>query len=137
MLALAGPGAVTSPADGYACHVSAEILSESRPWPRNAATDRLFSVWEQAARELDMELESEERGGLSDGNLLWHAVPTIDGLGPYGQNDHCSERSADGSKVPEFVEADSFVPKAALNATAIRILLDPAARPFAPQPIRF
>lgn len=132
LMALAGPGAVTSPADGYACHVAVEILSENRPWPRNPATDGLFSVWRQAASELDMELESEERGGLSDGNLLWHAVPTIDGLGPYGQNDHCSERSADGSKVPEFVEADSFVPKAALNVTAIRILLDPAPRDVRP-----
>ena len=126
------PGAVTSPANGYACHVAVEILSENRPWPRNPATDGLFSVWRQAASELDMELDSEERGGLSDGNLLWHAVPTIDGLGPYGQNDHCSERSADGSKVPEFVEADSFVPKAALNVTAIRILLDPAPRDVRP-----
>ena len=61
----------------------------------------------------------EERGGLSDANLIWDEVPTLDGLGPWGDNDHCSERSADGSKVPEFVEVSSFVPKAVLNVTAI------------------
>lgn len=123
LLGLAGPSWVSSPADGYCCQVAVEILSESRPWPRNAGTERLFSIWQQAGRELGMELEGEERGGLSDGNLLWHAVPTLDGLGPYGDHDHCSERSADGSKRPEFVEVSSFVPKAALNVEALFMLL--------------
>ena len=62
-----------------------------------------------------MLVNCEERGGLSDGNLIWDAVPTLDGLGPWGDNDHCSERSPDGSKLPEFVEVSSFVPKAVLN----------------------
>jgi glutamate carboxypeptidase len=66
----------------------------------------------------------EERGGLSDGNLIWDNVPTLDGLGPWGDNDHCSERSADGSKLPEYVEVSSFVPKAALNTVAILKLLE-------------
>ena len=39
LLALAGRGEVRSPADGYACEVKVEILTESRPWPRNPATD--------------------------------------------------------------------------------------------------
>jgi glutamate carboxypeptidase len=56
---------------------------------------------------------------LSDGNGIWDAVPTLDGLGPWGDNDHCSERSADGSKLPEYVEISSFVPKALLNVAAI------------------
>ena len=58
--------------------------------------------------------------------MLWHAVPTLDGLGPYGDNDHCSERSADGSKLPEYVEVRSFVPKAALNAMAVLRLVQEA-----------
>src|SRR2546430_6021042 len=45
LLALAGPGEVRSPADGYACQVSVEILTESSPWPRNAGTDRLYEFW--------------------------------------------------------------------------------------------
>ena len=73
----------------------------------------------QAGAELGISVNVEQRGGLSDGNLLWDAVPTLDGLGPWGDNDHCSERSADGAKIPEFVEVSSFLPKAALNTTAI------------------
>ncbi|MDW8224210.1 MAG: M20/M25/M40 family metallo-hydrolase, partial [Gemmatales bacterium] len=101
LLALAGPGEVRSPVDRHACTVKIEILSESPPWPRNAATDRLALIWQQAGVELGMLVNCEARGGLSDGNLLWDFVPTLDGLGPWGDNGHCSERSADGSKLPE------------------------------------
>lgn len=119
LLALAGAGDVCSPADGYVCKVKAEILSESRPWPRNNGTDRLYEFWKRAGDDLGMPVNLQERGGLSDGNLIWDAVPTLDGLGPWGDNDHCSERSADGSKEPEYMEVSSFVPKALLNVTAI------------------
>jgi len=124
LLALAGPGEVRSPVDRYACDVKVEILTESRPWPRNPATDRLAAIWQEAGKELGIPVNVEERGGLSDGNLIWDAVPTLDGLGPWGDNDHCSECSADGSKLPEYVEVPSFVPKAALNAVAILKLLE-------------
>jgi len=119
LLALAGPGEVRSIADRFACNVAVEILTESRPWPRNAATDRLAGLWREAGAELGFPVGGEARGGLSDGNLIWDAVPTLDGLGPWGDNDHCSERSADGVKVPEYVEVTSFVPKAALNMAAL------------------
>jgi glutamate carboxypeptidase len=119
LLALAGPGEIRAVADRFACDVRVEILSESRPWPRNPATDRLAALWQQAGAELGLPVNVEQRGGLSDGNQIWDAVPTLDGLGPWGDNDHCSERCADGSKVPEFVEVSSFVPKAALNTAAI------------------
>jgi len=119
LLALAGPGAVKSPADGYACQVKVQILSESRPWPRNPGSERLLQIWQEAGRELGVPINGQERGGLSDGNLIWDAVPTLDGLGPWGDNDHCSERSADGSKLPEFVEISTFPAKATLNALAL------------------
>jgi glutamate carboxypeptidase len=119
LLALAGPGEVQSAADGYKCQVNVEILTETRPWPRNPGTDNLFELWKGAAEQLGLKVMSEERGGLSDGNPLWDFVPTLDGLGPWGENDHCSERSPDGTKLPEFVEISSFVPKAALNTEAI------------------
>jgi glutamate carboxypeptidase len=124
LLALAGPGEVRSPADGYACQVKVDILTESSPWPRNAGTDRLFEFWKQAGTELGFPTSYEERGGLSDGNLIWNAVPTLDGLGSWGDNDHCSERSPDGSKLPEFVEVSRFVPKALLNIRAITLLAE-------------
>jgi glutamate carboxypeptidase len=123
LMSLAGPGTVQSPADGYKCGVEVEIVSEGRPWPRNPQTDRLFRLWEKTGESLGIGIASEERGGVSDGNFLWDAVPTLDGLGPFGDNDHCSERSADGSKLPEFVEVSSFLPKALLNTRAIEQLV--------------
>lgn len=125
LLALAGPGDVRSPADGFRCEVKVEILSESRPWPRNEATDRIYQFWKQAGDELKIPVNLQERGGLSDGNLIWDAIPTLDGLGPWGDNDHCSERSVDGTKVPEYVEISGFVPKAKLNTLAILKLVAP------------
>jgi len=124
LLALAGPGEVRSPVDSYACRIRVEIVSESAPWPRNAATDGLYKFWKQAGDEIGVPVNFEERGGLSDGNLIWDSIPTLDGLGPWGDNDHCSERSPDGSKVPEFVEVSSFAPKAALNTAAILKLIE-------------
>ncbi len=123
ILALQGPGEVASPVDGHRCQVRVELLEESPPWPRNPGTDRLFSVWKTAAEDLGQPLASEERGGLSDGNWICDHVPTLDGLGPHGDNDHCSERSADGTKVPEYILVDSIVPKALLNTVALRRLL--------------
>ncbi len=122
LLALAGDGNVRAATDGYACRIEVEILTETRPWPRNPGTDRLYSYWQAAADETGVNATWQERGGLSDGNLIWDAVPTLDGLGPWGDNDHCSERSADGTKLPEFVLASSFVPKAVMNAVAIEKL---------------
>jgi glutamate carboxypeptidase len=119
LLALAGPGEVHSRADGYASRIKVEITNESRPWPRNSETDRLLKLWIETSAQLGSSTVAEERGGLSDGNSLWDVAPTLDGLGPWGDNDHCSERSADGSKLPEFVEISSFVPKALLNVIAI------------------
>ena len=124
LLALSGPGDVRSPIDGFRCEVKVEILSESRPWPRNKATDALYEFWKQAGDELKIPVNLQERGGLSDGNLIWDAVPTLDGLGPWGDNDHCSERSADGTKVPEFVELSGIVSKAMLNTMAILNLVN-------------
>ena len=124
LLALTGPGEVRSVADRFPCEVEVEILSESRPWPRNPGTDRLADLWCATGRELGLAVNIEQRGGLSDGNLIWDAVPTLDGLGPWGDNDHCSERSADGTKIPEYVDVTSFVPKAVLNTTAILKLVD-------------
>jgi glutamate carboxypeptidase len=127
--ALAGPGPVQSADDAYPCQVKVEVTSESRPWPHNDATNRLFGVWQRVGAQLRMSIQPDQRGGLSDGNLLWDCVPTLDGLGPWGDNDHCSERSADGSKLPEYVDVSSFVPKATLNTLAILDLMDSHPRP--------
>jgi glutamate carboxypeptidase len=126
ILALSGPGDVRSPADGHPCQVLIELLEESPPWPRNAGTDRLFRIWQSTAERLGQTLGGEERGGLSDGNWICDHVPTLDGLGPHGDNDHCSERSADGTKVPEYILVDSIAPKAQLNVLALQQLIQTA-----------
>ena len=86
-------------------------------------TESLLRAWQGAGDTLGFKVVREERGGLSDGNLICHQLPTLDGLGPQVDNSHCSEQSADGTKEQEFVEVSSFVPKAALNIAAIRQLL--------------
>jgi glutamate carboxypeptidase len=119
LLALAGTGATRSVADSFPCEVKVQITGESPPWPRNPGSERLLEIWQHAGNELGLPIQPQERGGLSDGNFLWDVVPTLDGLGPFGDNDHCSERSADGQKLPEYVEISSFVPKATLNVRAL------------------
>jgi glutamate carboxypeptidase len=123
MLSLNGSTSITSH-DGFPCQVFVKALSRTEPWPRNARTDRLFDIWGQAAQEVGTNIIPEERGGLSDGNLLWQHLPVLDGLGPSGTNAHCSERSADGSKDQEYALLSSFVPKALLNINAILRLVE-------------
>jgi glutamate carboxypeptidase len=120
MLALGDLCTVRSPTDGYACRVQINLEGRWQPWPANAGTMELFDVWSAAAAELGMgTVALQSRGGLSDGNWLWDLLPTIDGLGPEGDNAHSSEHSDDGSKDQEYVLASSFLPKALLNIAAI------------------
>ncbi len=123
MVELGRTSEVTS-RDGFRCKVKVEVREKTAPWPDNIATRHLFEVWESAARRLGLRVLREERGGLSDGNMLWHRFPTLDGLGPSGNNAHCSERSLDGSKDQEFVLPSSFIPKASLNVLGILQLLE-------------
>jgi glutamate carboxypeptidase len=122
MLTMDG-GSQVSSFDGYPCRVQVELVSRNPPWPRNPHTQRLFELWAECAASLEARLIPEQRGGLSDGNLLWSRHPTLDGLGPSGNNAHCSERSADGSKEQEYVLLSSFVPKALINYQAVSRLV--------------
>jgi glutamate carboxypeptidase len=119
LLALAGEGDIRSSVDRFPAEVVVEIQAESRPWPRNPATDSLADIWRATGADLGVSVGSEARGGLSDGNLIWDAVPTLDGLGPWGDHAHCSERTADGTKLPEYLELSGIIPKAILNTLAI------------------
>jgi glutamate carboxypeptidase len=106
-----------------ACRVRVELTREAPPWPSNESTDRLFALWQETARQIGVNLEPEERGGLSDGNFLCLAIPTLDGLGPCGGNVHCSECSPDGAKLPEYLDVNSLIPKATLNTLALDRLI--------------
>lgn len=122
ILALAGDGAIRSN-DGHACDVAITVESETGPWPTNPSTEKLLAHWQESGRSLGVDVHRQERGGLSDGNVLWDFFPTPDGLGPRGGQSHCLEHTNDGSKQQEWVDATSFVPKAILNATALSRLL--------------
>lgn len=126
MRALDGYRSVKSPLDGYACQTTVRQTGKTEPWPANAGSDQLYAVWAAAAAELGFTTVPEARGGLSDGNLTWAHVPTLDGLGPAGGWAHSSETSADGSKEQEYVIRESFVPKALLNLVALTRLLPSA-----------
>lgn len=128
LLALTDQINVRSAEDGYPCKVEIEILHQTPPWPRNADSDRLLAYWQEAGQGLGVQVFAEKRGGLSDANLLWSHMPTIDGLGPTGRNAHCSEQSADGTKEQEYVLPASFVPKALLNLTAVLNLIEAEAK---------
>jgi glutamate carboxypeptidase len=123
ILALAGRGDIAAISDGFACQVEMKLLKETPPWPRNAGTERLVEIWQQAGAACGHPIEPTSRGGLSDANWLWNHFPTIDGLGPRGGNWHASERAADGTKVPEFVDVTSFVPKALIDYLAVRRII--------------
>lgn len=117
-------GEISSADDtAFRCRVAIEMTHETAPWPRNPATDRLFEIWESTGRNLGFVIGTEERGGLSDGNVLWNRFPTLDGLGPRGEHCHCSEHDPAAGKEQEWVDVDSFVPKLALNAIALLRLL--------------
>ncbi len=122
ILALAGDGAIHSH-DGHPCRVNITVETETAPWPTNPATEKLLALWQETGRGLGADVHRQERGGLSDGNVLWDTFPTLDGLGPRGDQSHCSEQSVDGTKQQEWVDATSFVPKAILNATALSSLV--------------
>jgi glutamate carboxypeptidase len=124
ILALNGFGEIRSAVDDHPCLVRVELKSETPPWPRNEATDRLLALFQEAAGSMGGRVVRDERGGISDGNYLWQTIPTLDGLGPAGDHAHCSEQTPDGVKQQEYVDVRSFVPKAALNIGAILRLLE-------------
>jgi len=124
MLALQDQQKISNPNGNYECKVNIELTDQSAPWPSNQETDKLLHIWEEAAKKLGFSVRREARGGLSDGNGLWHTIPTIDGLGPYGANSHCSERNPAEGKNQEFANRSSFVPKALLNTFGILHLIE-------------
>jgi glutamate carboxypeptidase len=120
-------GLAGAPASLSEAGLSVECTGTSPAWPARESALELLEHWRGAAAELGVGIKRVSRGGLSDANYLCNLGPTLDGLGPSGANAHCSQRTADGSKVPEYVETGSFVPKAALNLAALCRLLSQGA----------
>jgi glutamate carboxypeptidase len=64
------------------------------PMERSAATVRLFRLAQQLAKDLGVEVEETLSGGGSDGNFTAAlGVPTLDGLGPVGEDAHAPGES--------------------------------------------
>ncbi|HET6408735.1 MAG TPA: M20/M25/M40 family metallo-hydrolase [Chthoniobacteraceae bacterium] len=126
LLSLNGYGDLSSRgSETHRCRIRVSQTDETSPWPRNAASENLFSLWKSAGRQMSRQVVAESRGGLSDGNVLWSHFPTLDGLGPEGDHAHCSENDPVEDKEQEFVETASFTAKAVLNIIALRKFLDP------------
>ena len=118
-LSKSGTPIVRSEADGHACRATFTPSEVVSPWPDNPATDQMWKIWQSVGGVLGMSILREHRGGISDGNALAGDLPVLDGLGPTGANSHCSERSEDGTKEPEYLEISSIAPKALLNTLAL------------------
>ncbi len=119
ILSLNGTGKVKSGDGKFTCTVTVELQRENPAWPENQKTISLLKKFEDAGDSIGYKIIPEERGGLSDGNFIWENIPAIDGLGPSGDNCHCSEKSADGNKDQEYANMSSFIPKALLSIHAI------------------
>lgn len=77
-----------------------------RPMEKGAGGARLAALAIEVARELGFELRDAATGGASDANTTSAAgVPTLDGLGPVGGDDH-------GPK--EWIDLTSVVPRITL-----------------------
>jgi glutamate carboxypeptidase len=77
-----------------------------RPMEKKEGGARLASIAIEVAHELGFELHDASTGGASDANTTSSAgVPTLDGLGPIGGDDH-------GPK--EWLDLTSVVPRVAL-----------------------
>jgi glutamate carboxypeptidase len=93
--------------------VSAELrrLAHHPPMERTPANGRLAELAIGIARELGFELHDTATGGASDANTTSTAgLPTLDGLGPIGGDDH---------SVDEWLDLSSVVPRTTLLAALI------------------
>ena len=78
---------------------------------RSEATVGLFELARAYADALGFALEEAATGGASDANLTAAmGVPTLDGLGPVGGDDHSPA---------EWIDRSSLVPRAAMLAALI------------------
>jgi glutamate carboxypeptidase len=89
---------------------SIEITEMGRHWPMEKLerSGRLVEHAQAVARRLEFDVRDVATGGASDANTTaGMGVPTIDGLGPIGGNDHSPA---------EYLEVDSIVPRTTLLA---------------------
>jgi glutamate carboxypeptidase len=90
---------------------SLELMREHGPMERSDGTAELFERPRRFAKELGLSLEEAATGGASDANVTAAmSVPTLDGLGPVGGDDHSPA---------EWIQRSSVVPRTAILAALI------------------
>jgi glutamate carboxypeptidase len=88
-----------------------EILGEFLPLGSSSAAASLLETYTRAASTLGMKIDGEFSGGCADsGFTAGVGCPTICAVGPVGGNAHTED---------EYLEVDSFVPRAQALALAI------------------
>lgn len=91
--------------------IELERRARHRPMEKLERSGRLVDHAVVLAARLGFELRDAATGGASDANTTSGlGVPTIDGLGPIGGNDHSPA---------EYLEVDSIVPRTALFAALL------------------
>lgn len=93
-----------------------ELTAQHWPMERTVASGRLVDAAVRIAARLGFTLRDAATGGCSDANTTAAlGVPSIDGLGPVGGNDHSPL---------EYIEVASIVPRTALLAELISAIGD-------------
>ena len=88
--------------------IDVEVRTGWLPMEKLERSGRLVDHVKAIAGRLDIALDDQATGGASDANTTsGMGVPTIDGLGPVGGNDHAPT---------EYLEVDSIVPRTTLLA---------------------
>ena len=109
--------------------VTCAVEHRGRHWPMEKleASSRLVDHAVALAAAIGFPLKDAATGGASDANTTaGMGVPTIDGLGPVGGNDHAPS---------EYLEVDSIVPRVTLLAALLlAIARDPVVRGWRSDP---
>jgi glutamate carboxypeptidase len=88
--------------------VDVQVMVAWQPMEKLARSGRLVEHAQAVAQRLGFEVNDTATGGASDANTTSAmGVPTLDGLGPIGGNDHAPA---------EYLEVDSIVPRTAMLA---------------------
>jgi len=102
--------AIISSVDTPGCRATLETLHRRPCMVQVPGTEKLVSILKETASELGQEVDTEERGGASDGNFLSEmGIPVIDGLGPVGDLDHSAEEYIVEQSLYERIELTALL----------------------------
>jgi len=84
------------------CNTTFTVLNSRPAMPLNGSTEKLFEKVRAIAGDLGQNTGSEHRRGTSDANFFGTAgIPTLDGLGPLGRDDHTENEHIEIKSIEE------------------------------------